>query len=106
MTYFSVDSQAMPPSMLGRLTLDLKITCRRARLAELEGEMIAVCEAAALGTCPQTKPTLAREHWDRTTWNRYLAAAMQLEASYGPRMRRLRQEIGQLERLMRLPIAA
>ena len=106
MTYFPVDNHAMPPSTPGRLTLDLKITCRRARLAELEGEMIAVCEAAALGTCPQTKPTLAREHWDRTTLNRYLAAAMRLEASYGPRMRRLRREIGQLERLMKLPIAA
>jgi hypothetical protein len=30
---------------------------------------------------------------------------MRLEATYGPRIRRLRQEIGQLERLMALPIA-
>jgi hypothetical protein len=31
---------------------------------------------------------------------------MRLEATYGPPMSRLRLEIGQLERLMALPIAA
>ena len=108
MAYFSSDSRTLsrPPSAVGRLSLGLKITSRRAQLAELEGQMVAACEAAALGACPSSKPTLDREHWDRTTWNRYLAAAMQLEASYGPRMRRLHQEIGQLERLMQVPIAA
>jgi hypothetical protein len=40
------------------------------------------------------------------TWCRYLAAAMRLEAEYGPRLRRLHQEIGQLERLMTLLAAA
>jgi hypothetical protein len=30
------------------------------------------------------------------------AAAMRLESTYGPRMRRLRQEIGEFERLMTL----
>jgi len=103
MAYFSPDRRTLsqPPSMLGRLSLDLKITSRRAQLAELEGQMIAACEAAALGACPGSRPTLDRKHWDRTTWNRYLAAAMRLESRYGPRMRRLRQEIDQLERLMK-----
>jgi hypothetical protein len=31
---------------------------------------------------------------------------MRMEAAYGPRIRHLRQEIGQLERLMDLRIAA
>ena len=84
------------------MLLTLQIAFRRARLAELEAEMIAACEAAALGTRSRTNATAEREHWDRTTWHRYLAAAMRLEATYGPRMRRLRQEIGQLERLMDL----
>ena len=108
MTYLAPVGGAMspPPSMLSRQMLDLKIVLRRARLAELEIEMIAACEAAALGTRPQTSTTCDREHWDRVTWHRYLAAAMRLEATYGPRMRRLHQEIGQLERLMTLPIAA
>jgi hypothetical protein len=104
MTYLAPVGGAMspPPSMLSRQMLDLKIVLRRARLAELEIEMIAACEAAALGTRPQTSTTCDREHWDRVTWHRYLAAAMRLEATYGPRMRRLRQEIGQLERLKTL----
>ena len=64
--------------------------------------MITACEAAALGTRSRTNATLDRKHWGRTTWHRYLAAAMRLEATYGPRMRRLRQEIAQLERLKTL----
>jgi hypothetical protein len=84
------------------MLLTLQIASRRARLAELETGMIAACEAAALGTRARTNATTERKHWDRTTWHRYLAAAMRLEATYGPRMRRLHQEIGQLERLKTL----
>ena len=68
--------------------------------------MVAACEAAALGTRPRTNAIPEHAHWDRATWHRYLAAAMRLEATYGPRMRRLRQEIGQLERLTTLLTAA
>ena len=108
MTQFSPDGGAvpLPPSTLSCRMLDLTIARRRAALAELEAEMTAACEAAALGTRPRTSGAIDREHWDRATWHRYLAAAMRLEVEYGPRMRRLRQEIGQLERLMTLPIAA
>jgi hypothetical protein len=84
----------------------LKIARRRARLAELEAGMIAACEAAAPGYPSRAGATSSRGHWDRTTWHRYLAAAMRMEAAYGPRIRRLRQEVGQLERLMDLRIAA
>ena len=94
------------PHPLDRQVLTLKIACRRVRLAELEAEMIAACEAAALGYPSRASATPKRGHWDRTTWHRYLATAMRMEAAYGPRMRRLRQEIGQLERLMDLRIAA
>ena len=104
MTHLSPDGGAMSqqPSTLSGQMLDLKIAQRRARLAELETEMIAACEAAALGVRPQTNATLERKHWDRTAWHRYLTTAMRLEATYGPRMRRLRQEICQLERLKTL----
>ena len=88
------------------MLLTLQIASRRARLAECEAEMIAACEAAALGTRPQTSATSDRERWDRTTCHRYLAAAMRLEATYGPPICRLRREIGQLERLVTLLIAA
>jgi len=94
-----------PAATLSRRALDMQIARRRARLAELETEMIAACEVAVHGT--RTRPAgFEPEHRDRATWRRYLAAAMRFEATYGPRMRRLRREIGQLERLMTLPIAA
>jgi hypothetical protein len=96
----------MPHPFSGHALLTLQIESRRARVATLEAEMIAACEAAALGARSRTKEASDRERWDRTTWHRYLAAAMRLEATYGPRMRRLRQEIGQLERLKTLLTAA
>jgi hypothetical protein len=99
-------AQPALPHPLNRQVLTLKIACRHARLAELEAEMIAACEAAALGYPSRASATPKRGHWDRTTWHRYLSTAMRMEAAYGPRMRRLRQEIGQLERLMDLRIAA
>jgi hypothetical protein len=128
MTHLSADGGAMPPPPVmlsrpaliqpsaarpalpypfsGQALLTLQIASRRARLAECEAEMIAACEAAALGAHSRTNATAGRERWNRTTWRRYLAAAMRLEATYGPRLRRLRQEIGQLERLKSLLTAA
>ena len=106
MTLLSPDGGAVPPTILSRQVLDVQIGRRRAHLAELETEMIAACEAAALGARPQRSATSDRERWDRTRWQRYLAVAMRLEATYGPPICRLRREIGQLERLMTLLIAA
>ena len=108
MTHLSPDggSASPAPAWLCRHVLDQEIARRRARQVALEAEMVAACEAAAMGAHPGTRATAARERWDRTTWRRYLAAAMRLEAAYGPRIRRLRQEIGQLERLTTLLIAA
>jgi hypothetical protein len=96
----------VPPTILSRQALDVQIGRRRAHLAELETEMIAACEAAAMGARSRANAALGRERWHRTTWHRYLTAAMRMEATYGPRICRLRREIGQLERLMRLSIAA
>jgi len=107
MTHLSPGGGAMspPPIIFSRRALNGQIAHRRARLAALEAEMITACEAATFGTRPRTSEALDREHWNRATWQRYLAAAMRLEAAYGPRMRRLHQKIGQLERLLSLPIA-
>ena len=108
MTHLSLDGGPVSPrpAWLSRQILDEQIARRRARLVALEAGMIAACEAAAMGAHPGTRATAARECWERTTWHRYLAAAMRLKATYGPRIRRLRREIGQLERLMTLSIAA
>jgi hypothetical protein len=81
---------------------DFSIAVRKSGLAALEAEMNAACEAAALGGRSRTSATAERRHWGRTTWRRYLTAAMRLEAEYGPRLRRLHAEIAQLERLMTL----
>jgi hypothetical protein len=97
---------ALPHPLSGQMLLTLQIASRRARLAALETRMITACEAAALGARPRTSAAFDRAHWNRATWQRYLAAAMRLEATYGPRMRRLRQEIRQIERLRTLLIAA
>lgn len=103
----SAGGAVSPPTLkFSRQALDMQIARRRARLAELETEMIAACEAAAPGMRAPPHAGCEPEHRDRATWHRYLAAAMRLETTYGPRMRRLRREIGQLERLMTLPIAA
>ena len=97
---------ATPHPFNGQMLLTLQIALRRGRLAALEAEMTAACEAAALGTRSPARATCDRERWNRTTWHRYLAAAMRLEATYGPRLHRLRREIGQLERLKTLLTAA
>lgn len=118
----SPDGGAMPPSsplspraaacparqhpFSGSALLTLQLEFRRMQLAELEAEMVTACEAAAFGGRPRREAESDREHWGRTTWQRYLAAAMRLEATYGPRMRRLHLEIGQIERLMTVLIAA
>jgi hypothetical protein len=108
MTLCSPDGAVMPRSIVpfSRQALTPHIVRRRAALAALEAEMIAACETAALATRSVTDGPLDCERWDRATWHRYLSAAMRLETIYGPRMRRLRQEIGHLERLMTLQIAA
>ena len=128
MTHLSPDGGAMPPPssslsrpasirpsgphptlphpFSGTARLTPQIEFRRAQLTDLEAEMIAACEAAALGDRPPKGPNADRKRWDRPTWHRYLAAAMRLEATYGPSMRRLRLEIGQLERLRTLLNAA
>jgi hypothetical protein len=108
MTLRSLDGAVMPRSIVAfsEQALTPHIVRRRAALAVLEAEMIAACETAALGTRSVTDGPLDFERWDRATWHRYLAAAMRLETVYGPHMRRLRQEIGHLERLMTLQIAA
>lgn len=99
-------SRGAPPARChpfnGAALLTIQIEFRRMRLADLEAEMVTACEAAALGGRTQKGRISDREGWDRATWQRYLAAAMRLEATYGPPMRRLRREIGQLERLKTL----
>jgi len=82
---------------LSREMIRRSVALRRKRLAELEVQMVDACDAAAAG--PGN-----RRRWDRAAWQRYLGAATRLEGSYGPRMRRLRDDIARLDRLLDLPL--
>lgn len=95
-----------PSTRLSREAIRLGIALRHESLAELEDEMVAACEAAAATAGSRCLNADDRSRWDRATWDRYLDAATRLEAGYGPRMRRLRDDIARLERLLELPIAA
>ena len=94
------------PAHLSREVLRLGIALRREVLAGLEAEMVEACEAAAGLGDPRTSAPDDRALWDRGAWRRYLDAAVRLEAGYGPRMRRLREDIARLERLLDLSVAA
>lgn len=79
------------------------IADRRRRLLDLELAMVAACEAqAARGRAPAVQMH-DRETWDQATWQRYIAAAADLEHDFGPPMRQLYREIDQLERVLALP---
>ena len=95
---------ALPVPHLSREMIRHAVAVRRALLADLEAQMIEACDAAAGRGVPASVPD-DRRRWDRTAWGRYLAAATRLEASYGPRMRRLRDDIARLDRLLYLSIA-
>ena len=92
-------ARPLPHPFSGHMLLTLQIASRQARLATLEAEINAACERAAMGARSGTSAAREREHWNRAAWHRYLAAAMRRETAHGPRLRRLRQEISQLERL-------
>ena len=94
------------PAHLSREVLRLGIALRREALAKLEAEMVEACETAAGSGDPRTCAPDDRALWDRGAWRRYLDAAARLEGCYGPRMRRLRDDIARLERLLDLPVAA
>jgi len=97
---------APPAARLSRQALDMQIARRHAPLADLEREMIAACEAAVHGTRARPNTGFQHKHRNRTAGRQYLAAAIRLEATYASRMRLLRREIGQLERLIILSIPA
>ena len=117
MTYLApgAGTQPAPPGAISHQTaphagahldsslLRLGLLLRREVLVELETELVEACEAAAgLGDSHRTSDPADRSGWDRAAWGRYLDAAVRLEGSYGPRMRRLRGDIARLERLLDL----
>ena len=95
-----------PSGRLDREMIRHSLMLRRDRLAELEEQMVDACNAAAERDHHQTATLRDPRRWDRAAWSRYLDAAARLESSHGPRMRRLRDDIARLERLLDLPVTA
>ena len=77
----------------------------KGRLKHLAAFIVSRFGPAGSGD-PRTSAPDDRASWDRGAWQRYLDAAVRLEAGYGPRMRRLREDIARLERLLDLSVAA
>ena len=79
------------------------IALRRRHLADREADLVAACERAVARGAGKEIRLDDRTTWDRAAWNRYIAAAMQLEPEFMPEMFRL---IGDIERLERLATLA
>ncbi len=101
-------SATRPSGRLDRGMIRRSLMLRRERLADLEEQMVDGCNAAAERDHHKTATAMPtdRRRWDRAAWSRYLDAAAQMEGSHGPRMRRLRDDIARLERLLDLPVTA
>ena len=91
---------------LDRNGLRAGVLARQRKLSNTENEMVAACEKAAERGAARAVRIDDRATWDHATWQRYLDAAARLEPEYGPKLRRLYQEIDQLSRLIALPLAA
>jgi hypothetical protein len=81
------------------------IATRQARISALETAMVSACEAHAARVAPAGVSIDNRESWDRAMWDRYLAAATQLEPDFMPQMLRLHSEVRRLQRLLEMPVA-
>ena len=92
------------PLGIDRSSLRGVIAARQARLSALETAMVAACEAQAARTAPRGVSVDDRETWDHAMWNRYLAAATQLEPDFMPEMLRLHSEVQRLQRLLEMPL--
>jgi hypothetical protein len=90
---------------LDRGRLREAIAVRRQRLAERETDLVAACERAVAHGAGRHIRVDDRATWDRAAWNRYVAAATQLDPAFMPEMLGLIREIERLERLAALPAA-
>ena len=81
-----------------RISTAARLAARRAELATLDINLVTACERAAgqgkRGRLPPPDPA----RWDRSTWHRYLTEARSQEHLLAARRRRLRAEIGAMER--------
>lgn len=89
-------SPGIPPKQSPEISLRA-VACLRAEIATLESDWTAEAERAAARSLGRAYALGDRETWDRTTWNRYLAAAESCEHRYLPRLRQLYADLEALQ---------
>ncbi len=86
-----------------RAPLAPQLAACRAEIAALEAAWVAAAEQDVARGLPRGVRIHDRQTWDRSTWDRYLAAAAAIEPEYKGRLRRLYQQIDNLERPLARP---
>ena len=100
------DVRHTPRHRLDRASLLAGVNSHKRAILDLEIEMVAACEHAALQGAGRDVTIEDRDTWDRAMWHRYLAEATRLEPVYGPRMKHHYQSVDRLNHLMTMPLAA
>jgi hypothetical protein len=85
-------------------SLQRALARKRAHIAQLEAAWVVAAEADIARHLGQGIRVDNRATWDRTTWDRYLAAATAHEPNFQPRIMRLLREIESLERFLASPV--
>ena len=84
---------------LDRAALAAGATDRRLRMHDIEAEIDAACEMAAIG--PHTAPVLTdRAQWHGPAWHRYVGEAIHQARARAGELRALRRGAELLERLL------
>jgi hypothetical protein len=86
-------------SHLDRTALAIGAASRRSYPRTIEAEIDHACERAAIGNCAAIRHQ-DRQRWDRRTWRRYVAEAVQQAYIHASELDALRQEVSQLDRLI------
>jgi hypothetical protein len=100
-------SHPLPLTSLGidQGRLQISIASRREQIALIEADWVAASKRIAARNACHGIRVNDRETWDRPMWDRYLAAATDIQDSYLPRLHRLYDEVARLERLL-MPLPA
>jgi hypothetical protein len=82
------------------------IARRREEALKINTDIDIACDKAANRGCPRDQASADRSEWTHAAWNRYVAAAVEMDRLYSARLSRLYRDIEALERLSALPLAA
>ena len=98
-TASGLTSYPIARSTLDRTALAAGAADRRQRMHDVETEIDAACELAAIG--PFASPALTeRTHWRGPAWRRYVNEAVRQARYRAAELRALRREAELLERLL------